>query len=548
MKPKKCKECGKIFFPKSGSQLYCNGPHESICVICGKKFPYTCRPTEKPKTCSKECQEKLRSRTAFEKYGVKNVSELDSVRKKISERNSSKEVDLKRRKTNLAHWGVDNPSKNKDIREKLSAVMKTERYLSGRETTCLEKYGYRSPMQSDVVKDKQRKTCLERYGMSGHPHTAEDFSRMMIDSSKCKDYIMFRSDPKKYIEDHYSTPPSIYELKRDLGVTDTPVYDILIAKNCRDLLLSSYSYMEKDVSDFIVSLDPNIDIVRHDRKIIQPQELDIYLPEYKLGIECNPTATHNSSFKDPWGGDPKYYKYHQNKSMKSGDAGVFLFHIFGYEWVNRRHVIESMLANLLGKNKYKYGGRDTYVCKVSPEESKQFLNDNHRQGSTVSKVQIGLRLKSNDKLVSIMTFGHTRNTIGKTDDSTENTWELSRFCNKLYTTVNGGASKLFKYFIENYSFDKIISFSDIAHTKGTLYEKLNFHQISISAPSYVWCDGYDNIYYNRVSCQKSNLKKLLKDDSIDIENQSEAKIMEAHKFARVYDCGVIRWEYNYHEP
>ena len=33
------------------------------------------------------------------------------------------------------------------------------------------------------------------------------------------------------------------------------------------------------------------------------------------------------------------------------------------------------------------------------------------------------------------------------------------------------------------------------------------------------------------------------DDAIDIENQSERQIMESHGYARVFDSGVIRWEY-----
>lgn len=29
-----CKECGREFTPKCGTQVYCTGPHTSICVIC----------------------------------------------------------------------------------------------------------------------------------------------------------------------------------------------------------------------------------------------------------------------------------------------------------------------------------------------------------------------------------------------------------------------------------------------------------------------------------------------------------------------------------
>ena len=67
MKSKKCLECGKEFLPKNGYQKYCEGPHISTCGICGKSFEYTCRPSEKPKTCSRECQTQLQRETALKK-------------------------------------------------------------------------------------------------------------------------------------------------------------------------------------------------------------------------------------------------------------------------------------------------------------------------------------------------------------------------------------------------------------------------------------------------------------------------------------------------
>ena len=141
-----------------------------------------------------------------------------------------------------------------------------------------------------------------------------------------------------------------------------------------------------------------------------------------------------------------------------------------------------------------------------------------------------------------MTFNHMRSTLGLTNTSL-NTWELSRFCNKLNTNVIGGASKLLKYFIENYNPEKIVSFSDVAHTKGNLYNTLGFKQISISDPGYVWVNLKDDSYYTRVSCQKRNLRKLFSDESIDIENKTEREIMIEHGYVQVFDSGVIRWEW-----
>ena len=538
-----CKECGRVFLPRCGTQIYCSGPHTAECRYCGKLFEYVCSPREKPKYCSKECINKGREQTVRDRYGVHNVSELDSVRQKISDANSSDIVATKRSNTCMQRYGVKNVSQSDEVRSKLSQIMKTEDYLKGRERTCLSRYGYSSPMQCQSIKDKRKSTCIEKYGMQGHPLTTSALSKIITDPSKIDEYIQFKANPKDYILKHYPDHlPSIYQLIDQLGVSNTPIYNILINNSCNDLICHNYSNMEDEVTKFIQSLLPDIVIERNNRKIIAPQEIDIYLPEYQIGIECNPASTHNSSIIDAWGGQPKHYKYHQNKSFAAQKADVFLFHIFGYEWVNKKDIMKSMIANLLHVANRRLNGRDTYVCEISGTECKTFLNNNHRQGYTTSKVRLGLRLRSNDELVSVMTFGHMRNTMGKNLSSDEDVWELSRFCSLINTSVRGAGSKLFKAFLHMYNPNRVVSFSDIAHTTGKLYSKLGFNYVSTTSPSYVWSDIYDNVYYHRVSCQKQYLKRLLNDQSIDI-NDTERHIMESHKFVRLYDSGVIRWEY-----
>lgn len=540
---RKCKECGKEFLPKNDTQLYCEGPHKSVCVICGKEFEYTVRPSEKSQTCSRACKTKLQSDTYFAATGYRNPSSNPEIQAKLSEVHKSEAVRTKTVKTLLERTGYDSPFKIPEVRAKIDAIEQTPEFKKHMFDSFRERTGYDHPMNDPEIIAKRKATNLERYNREGRVYTREEFMRLMIDPSKVDEYLAFKNDPVTYIQTHYSEKPTITQLEHDLGVTNTPIYDILCKFDCKDIIRRDSSTMEEDLVSFIRSLVPDTEIKQRDKTVIKPLELDVYLPEYKIAFECNPAFTHNSSVVDPWGSDPKDYKYHQYKSLKAQEAGVFLFHIFGYEWMNKRSVIESMIRNLLHENAFTYGARETYVCELSNDECKQFLLDNHRQGPVYASVKLGLRLRFTDELVSVMTFGKMRPTIGKSSSSKESDWELSRFCNKLSTSVAGSASKLFKYFLEHYSPGEVISFSDVAHTRGELYRILGFKSSEISSPSYVWTTLYDNIYYNRVSCQKSNLRKLLNDDSIDIENHTEKEIMEAHNFVRVYDCGTIRWEY-----
>lgn len=543
-KSKICKECGKEFEPTCGTQLYCKGPHVTTCIYCGKEFTYSCSPKEKPKCCCRECIEAQKKKTLYDKYGVDNVSKLDSVKSKISTSLRSESTRQKYEKTCMQRYGVDNVSKSEEVKQKLRKIMTTSEYLENREKTCIRRYGTHSPSQCQSVKNKRAQTNMVRYGTPGHIVSAAEIAKKILDPEKAALYLQFKENPKEYIAENYNTTPTVSMLCKDLGVTDTPIYDILIQNNCNDLVAHTYSNMEEDVVDFIHNLCPEINIVRNDRKIISPMEIDIYIPEYKLGIECNPTSTHNSSFFDPWGGQPKHYKYHQIKSSKAKESGIFLFHIFGYEWTHKQKIIKSMIANLLHRNDNKVGARETYVSLLSQKECKEFLEANHRQGSMNASIRLGLKHKQTDELVSVMTFNKVRSTIGENKSCNSRTFELSRFCSKCGYSIAGGANKLFTYFLRNYKYSKIISFSDVAHTKGNLYRKLSFSPVNISSPNYVWVDMYDRKYYNRVNCQKKNLHNLFRDDNIDIKNKTEKEIMEEHGFAQVFDSGVIRWEYD----
>lgn len=538
-KPRICQECGKEFIPKCGTQRYCDGPHNTHCKICGKEISYTCSPKEKPSYCSQECIDRGRKQTVMKKYGVNNVSELQHVRDKISERNSSEEVKHRRAATCIEKYGVDNVSKADEVRKKLSEIMKTEKYLKGREQTCIEKYGTTSPMQNKEVLQRRTATYLDKYGTIGRPVSRSYYEHHNVDGTKVDAYLAFKTDPQKFLLSNYDQPPTTRQLQHDLGVTETPIYNIIIQHSCKELVAYSYSYMEEDIYQFLCTIVDSSEIIRNDRTMIKPLELDFYLPKYCFAIECNPSSTHNSS-KSFFCDRPTNYRYHQMKSNTTAEKGIFLFHIFGYEWNARRIVIESMIKNVLHKNRHKLGARQTYVDNISALDCKKFLDINHLQGSTISRIRLGLRSKDSNELLSVMTFGKLRPTLGQSNRCSTSDWELSRFCTRLDTTVVGGAQKLFKYFVSMYHPTKIISFSDVAHTRGDLYRILGFNNVHMTSPSYVWSDICDRFYYNRVSCQKQNLKKLLNDDSIDL-SQTEKTIMESHGFVKVYDSGVIKW-------
>lgn len=487
-----------------------------------------------------------------EKYNVEsNISQNPEIRHKITEtleRNhggytwASPELAEKCKQTSLKRYGTLYPTQSNMIKMKtrqtnqirygVDNVMQSQEAKDSMQRNSRLKYGTNWPAQVPEIIEKRRQKIIQN-----HANTIENPIHR-------QNYLEFCEDKERFVTTHFDSKPTIRQLSESLGGLDeSTIYFHLGPEVGSRLLSRAYSYMEMEIVNYILSLDPNIIISEDDRQVIKPKEIDIYLPEYKIGIECNPTCTHNSSrtFRD-FNEDPTPISYHLQKTNMCEQNEIFLLHVFGYEWSNHPEIIKSMIANLLGKSKYKYYARNLYVKTISHQECVDFLNQNHRQGATNAKIRLGL-FTSNNQLVSVMTFNKMRMSMGAKESDTPNTWELSRFCSLLNTSVVGGASKLFKYFLRNYQYDKIVSFSDRAHTRGTLYETLGFHKINVSRPNYVWVEYNTDMYFNRVSCQKRNLPRLFNESDLDIKDQTEEMIMMSHGFVQVYDSGTIRWEY-----
>lgn len=480
---KVCALCGKEFTSTRYNAKYCSGKHTRKCVICGKEFDLTLdRVARNTRVCSSECSHKLTARTTQDRYGFSNYAQTPEWKMCIAE-------------------------------------------------------------NKEAIEAKRKQTCLERFGAENYSQTEMWLENFVNDPGKIADRQLFLENPEAFISSKFSDKPTPAMLAEKIGINTTSVLYHVHRLGIEGLINSNVSSIEQTVIEFIKQTCEYTNIIHNNREAIRPNELDIYLPELRVGIECNPTATHNSTINVfDRNNSAMPASYHLNKTIKCEEAGIFLFHLFGYEWENKRPIMESMIRNLIGANTNKIYARNCYVKEVSAEDSRKFLNENHRQGYAAASVKIGLYDKKTNKLVSLMTFGKMRNTIGTGNQNLSDCWELIRFCNVLNTSVVGGASKLFKYFVDNYKPTRIRSFSDRAHTRGTLYSTLGFKYVHCSEPGYVWVDSLTDIAYNRVNAQKQNIKAFLHDDTIDL-NKSEKQIMEEHGFLRIYDCGTILWEW-----
>lgn len=357
--------------------------------------------------------------------------------------------------------------------------------------------------------------------LKGEPHKIFWSSRNNTESF-IKESISKHGKKYDYSKVEYTGSKSKVEIIcKDHGVFSQTPNNHLRGTGCPSC--NRFNIKQNELFDFISEYQRS---TSSDRTILDGKEIDIYVPDLKLGFEFNGLYWHSEIYRDK--------KYHLNKTKECLKKGIQLFHIWEDDWVNKNEIVKSIIINKLKKSPNRIFARNCEVREVTDNNLiKEFLNKNHIQGNIWSKIKLGLFL--NNEIVSIMTFGNLRKSLGQ--ESSKGSYEMTRFCNKLQTSVIGGASKLFKYFINNYDFKEIISYSDSSRSNGDLYRKLGFKMSSETPPNYYWI--INGSRYHRFNFRKDKLVKEGYDPS-----KTEVQIMSERGSYRIFDCGNKKWVYS----
>lgn len=476
-------------------------------------------------------------KTNLEKYGVEHPLQSKEVHDKIKKTNLEKygadnpmhsvQIKEKLKQTNLDRYGVENPAKSKEIYAKVKktnlekygvkCTLQLEEVKQKIKQTNLEKYGVENPLQSEQIREKAKKTNLEKYGYE-NPLQSKEIRQKIKNTYLTNNfpnvikYFADKETTEDFLKKNYNEKTTLIQLSKDTGVSRPVIGQYIHKYGLEDYIEydCKVSQPEKDIVEYLTSKGIT-NIVQSDRDILDGKEIDVFLSDYNVGIEFNGDYWHSELKIDK--------KYHYDKSMLANSKGVFLYHIFSHEWADeeKRIRILNNLDNILHLNENKIYARKCMIREVDVAEKNNFLNENHIQGKDNSSIKLGLYY--NDELVSLMTFCYPR-------FSKKYNWELSRFCSKHNYNVIGGASKLFKYFVDNYMKDGevIVSYSDIAKTTGKIYNTLNFEFVNDADPNYIWWKSDDD-YKTRYQCQMVN----------------ERIIMESNGYIKIYDCGNKVW-------
>jgi len=442
---------------------------------------------------------------------------------------------------------------------------KKEKIIQKRKETCLKKYGNECSLASEENKEKAKKTKKERYGNENYCNLEkikktkkERYgNENYCNSEKANKTKEQKSELKKkeYRENLSNSRINFINSKRTniSDINEKYFRDNFIKNNkflfkeCQEytnIPTSTLNYLKKEfhisennmsnnetIEDKINKIFNNSFILRN-RNIISPLELDLYSKQHNFAIEYNGLIWHSygkskhSMFNNY---NEENYNRHLDKTILCENKGIQLFHIFENEWLdkNKKSIWISIIRDKLNKNK-KIGARKCTIKEVPTKEAKEFINKNHMQGYTNAKIKIGLYY--NNILVSIMTFSKPR--FNKNVEQGE--YELIRFCTKKNITIQGGGSKILKYFEKTYKPKSLISYANRRWSTGNFYIKVGFTFIKDTKPNYFYFRPGENILYSRNMFQKHKLSNILENFN---PNLTESENMYNNNYRKIYDSG-----------
>lgn len=260
--------------------------------------------------------------------------------------------------------------------------------------------------------------------------------------------------------------------------------------------------------------------IPNDRKILGGKELDIVLPDYHLAIEYNGLYWHSEA-------NGRFANYHVDKLNATEAKGYQLFNIV--EIIDDLDIWKSMILARLGMAQ-RIPARKCELRTLAYRDVRDFLAENHLQGSAVSSVQYGLFYDG--ELVEVMTFAKPR-------FARQYNFELVRLCTKKGLVVVGGASRLWTAFRREHPTASVISYANRRFSQGKVYRTLGFSLVKTTAPNYVYVRQDEVV--TRYQAQKHRLPQLL-GEGYD-PNLSEFENMSKAGFERMYDCGNMVFEF-----
>jgi len=282
------------------------------------------------------------------------------------------------------------------------------------------------------------------------------------------------------------------------------------------------SQAEQQIANLVVSLVGEEAVVRNDRHLIGPREIDVLIRSSGVGIEYDGLYWHSDAGRNvisPQGS--------RQKVLDCDRHGIRLIRIYEDQWRDQRKICESIIRHALGCSQRIFARKCSQPEIANTREANDLLENWHLYGGTPAR--IGLCLNHEGRPVSVMTLRSPRQKKYRS----QNFLEVARFASIIDHVVVGGLQRVLRQAIiyaQNEGFDGLITYADLDVGPGHSYRKAGFDHIGDTGPTYWYTNG--QVRYDRFKYRAS-------------QGRTEREVACAAGVHRIYGAGsriyVMRW-------
>lgn len=271
--------------------------------------------------------------------------------------------------------------------------------------------------------------------------------------------------------------------------------------------LAGTSNGEQEVIDYIRSIYDG-EILVNSYNVIKGFEVDIFIPEFSLGIEFDGLYWHSVN------SNPKRREKHiWEKSQYAYKNNVKLIHIFSDGWEYNNDKVKDIISGTLKVSKAEIVN-DYEIIKtdISNDDIETFILENSLK--SIAECDIYYTVYYDNNIIGIGCFEKIDN----------NDYNLIEIIGKNNFNIKDLYSSILNSFVLDYDPNKIILYSDNRYwTEGKIYDKMNFQYKGITAPK-LW---YTLDYKTRINS--------------DEFPDSSLEEMKNLGYDWIYDCGYTKW-------
>lgn len=274
------------------------------------------------------------------------------------------------------------------------------------------------------------------------------------------------------------------------------------------------SIAEQQLKDYINALGYDV------YKLNDRYELDLYIPELKIGFEYNGDYWHSSAI------DHVYPTYHKNKTDYFLSQGIKLYHLWEHWGLDK---CKSIISAKLGKYSKIIYARKCEIVNLDIDSTRDIMDRNHIENYTPGTTY-GLLYEG--EVVCALTIKHHY----------KHQFEIARFINEGNYKVIGGFTKLLKTFMKDYKPREIVTYlyRDICPLYyESVYYNNGFEFVHDAGPILRYWNNTTHVVTTRQKYQKHKLKELFPDSYSD--DKTEKQILAENNIYQLHDSGNFKF-------